>query len=96
MLVKVVTTALVLLGLAMLVGLPFVLGERPPEDDQVALARYGAWLLTYFGVTCLVWLSAAMGAVFVARNARRQLVDDQKENVRTLVEESLRDHGRKQ
>lgn len=95
MFVKVVTTALVLLGLAMLVGLPFVLRERPTDGDQAALAKYGAWLITYFGATCLIWLSAALGAVLVMRNARRRLTEDQKENLRGMIEGTLRDHERK-
>ena len=94
--VKVVTTALVLLGLAMVAALPFVLRERPTDGDQAALAKYGAWLLTYFGATCLIWLSAALGAVLVMRNARRQLVEEQKENLRGMIEGTLHDHERKQ
>ncbi|MCH8978730.1 MAG: hypothetical protein IH945_05745 [Armatimonadetes bacterium] len=95
MLVKVVTTALALLGLAMLAGLPFVLRERPPDDDQAELAKYGAWLITYFGATCLIWLSAALSAMLVMRAARRQLVEDQKENLKGMIEGTLRDHERK-
>ena len=95
MLVKVVTTALVLLGLAMVAALPFVLRERPADGDQAALARYGAWLLTYFGATCLIWLSAALCAVLVMRNARKQLAEDQKENLRDMIERTLHDHERK-
>ncbi|MCH7944452.1 MAG: hypothetical protein IIC73_00320 [Armatimonadetes bacterium] len=96
MLVKVLTTALALLGLVMLAALPFVLRERPTDGDQAALAKYGAWLLTYFGVMCLIWLSAALCAVLVMRNARRRLTEDQKENLRGMIEGTLRDHGRKQ
>ena len=92
----IVLAAVPLFSNGSLLVLPFVLGEHPPDDDQVALARYGAWLIAYFGVTCLIWLSAALSAVFVMRNARKQLVEDQKENVQTLVEETLRDHERKQ
>ena len=95
MFVKIVTTALVLIGLALLAGLPFALRERPVDGDQETLARYGAWLLTYFGATCLVWLCAAFSAVFVMRAVKRQLVDDQKENLDGMIEGTLRDHGRK-
>ena len=95
MLVKVVTTALVLIGLAMLVGLPLVLRERPTDGDQAALAKYGAWLLTYFGVMCLIWLSAALCAVLVMRDARRRLAQEQRENLRGMIEGTLRDHERK-
>ena len=96
MFVKVVTTALVLIGLAMLVGLPFLLGARPDDGNKEELARYGTRLLTYFGVTCLVWLSAAFSAVFVMRSIKKQLVDEQKENLKGMIEGTLRDHERKQ
>ncbi len=96
MFVKVVTTALVLIGLAMIAGLLFILGERPADGDKEELAKYGTRLLTYFGVTCLVWLSAAFSAVFVMRDVRRRLVDDQKENLKGMIEGTQRDHERKE
>ena len=95
MLLKVITTALVLTGIAMLIGFPFLTGNRPTEGSDAELARYGARLLAYFGVTCIAWLGAAVCAIILVRRTRKEFAESQKEIMRGLVEGTLRDHGRK-
>jgi len=95
MLLKVLTTTFVIFGLGLLVGLPFVMGHKPSGEDQVELARYGTRVLAYFGVTSLAWVTAAFCAVLLMRRTRKQYADEQKENLKGLIEGTLRDHERK-
>mgnify|MGYP001613874912 CR=1 FL=1 len=96
MFLKVVTTALVVFGLALVFAVPVILGQRPPTDDQTALAQYGVRVLTYFAVTCFVWIGAATCAVVLLRRARTEFLDDQGHNINELIEGTLQDHERKQ
>lgn len=95
--VKVVTTALLLFGVALLVGWPWIVGPKPaataPEPERLRyLLRYGL----YFLALLLTFFSTAVGAVLVARQTRRQLRDEAMENLQTLIEGTLEDHGRTQ
>ena len=96
MFLKVLTTALVLLGLAMLLAMPFVVGERPAEHDRLALAQYGERTLAYFAVACFTWVAAAGCAVALMRRARREYLESQRENLSHLIEGTLKDHERRQ
>ena len=96
MLLKVLTTAFVIMGFGLLVGLPFVISDRPSGEDQVELARYGVLTLAYFGVSCLVWIAAAFCALLLMRRNRNELVESQKKNIESLIEGTLRDHERKE
>lgn len=96
MLLKVLTTTFVIFGIGLLVGFPFVMGERPSGEDQVELARYGARVLGYFGLACLSWIAAAFCAVLMMRRAKNEIADEQRENMKSMIEGTLRDHERKQ
>ena len=96
MLLKVLTTAFVMIGLGLLIGLPFVIGDKPSSDDQIELARYGARALAYFGASCMVWIAAALCSVLLMRRTRNELAESQKENMEGLIEGTLQDHERKQ
>ncbi|HXH61712.1 MAG TPA: hypothetical protein VNI20_10190 [Fimbriimonadaceae bacterium] len=96
MLLKVLTTALVLLGLGLLLGLPFMIGAKPQGADKIELAHYGARLVTYFAATAFSWVGAALCASLLVRRAKREYLDDQRELMQGLIEGTLRDHERKQ
>lgn len=96
MFLKVLTTALVVCGLAMVFAVPYVLGSKPPTDDQHALAQYGVRVLTYFGITCFVWIGAAACAVALMRRVRTEYLEDKGHNIKDLIEGTLRDHERKE
>jgi hypothetical protein len=93
---KILTTAFVLAGIGLLVLWPWLVGHRPDaSESRLALASYGQRLLVYFAVTALTWLGAAFCAWLLIRQTRREYVESLRENVQSLIEGSLRDHGRK-
>lgn len=72
-------------------------GPRPPSDaPKKVLAQYGVHLLTYFGITCLLFLLAAIFAVLIIRHTRRQYVEEMRGNYDELIEGTLHDHARKE
>ena len=96
MFLKVLTTAFVVCGLALLFAMPALVGARPEGGDKLELAQYGTRLLTFFLVTSTVWLGAAICAVVLARRTRREYLERQRENLTGLIEGALRDHERKE
>lgn len=95
MFLKILTTAFVVCGLALLFAMPALVGSKPGGEDKLELAQYGTRLLTYFVVTSAVWIGAAVGAIMVARRARLKYLEEQRENLTGLIEGALRDHERK-
>lgn len=94
MLLKYLTTTLVVAGLALLLLWPFAVGARPKSAPRQVQVEWGQRALVYFGVTCGVWLSCATSALFLVRQSRRNLIDWQRDNLKSLVEGTLHDHGR--
>lgn len=93
---KVVTTLLSVAGLLLLALWPWLVGTRPPESaPRVEVARYGVKVLAYFGLTCSVFITAAVSALILARRTRRQYLDATRENLQELIEGTLRDHDRR-
>ncbi len=95
MFLKILTTAFVLCGLVMVFATPFVLGQRPPDNDKLELARYGSRVLMFFGLTCFAWIGAATCAVILLRRTRVVFLEEQGENIKGLIEGTLHDHERK-
>jgi hypothetical protein len=94
MFLKVLTTALVVCGLAMVLAIPYVLGQRPEEGGRLELAQYGTRVLTFFALTCFVWIGAAVCSILMVRRAKVEFLQDQGENIRSLIEGTLKDHDR--
>lgn len=93
---KVVTTVFVIVGLLLLVGWPFFLGERPGEEaTQLARAQFATRLLIYFAITCFVWLGAAFCAVLLMRQTRKEFLEEERDNVKELIEGMRKDHQSK-
>lgn len=92
---KLLTTSCVVAGLLLLVIWPFAL--RPPAADagRQALAQHGIRNLAYFGFVCFVWLGAASSAVWLAKLQLKQFKEQEAENLKSLIEGSLRDHQKK-
>lgn len=92
---KVLTTGFFLFGLLMMLGWPFFLGQRPGDGaTKEELANFGMRGLIYFGVTAGAFLISAILAIRLARLTRQRYADEAKDNLKELVEGSLRDHGR--
>lgn len=92
---KLLTNTLVLTGVILMLAWPFVIGGRPSFDTprKVKIA-WGRKTLIYFGATSAVWVSAATAAVLLARQTRRNFLEQERANLKSLVEGTLRDHGR--
>lgn len=93
---KVLTSGFLAAGVAMLLFWVKLIGPKPAKgatDKQ--LAEYGIRLLTYFGVTCILFLATAICAILLIRRARREFLEDMRGNYEDLVEGTLQDHGRK-
>jgi hypothetical protein len=93
---KVLTTAFVVCGLVMVFMVPYVLDQRPVDGTKLELARFGTSVLLYFGLTCFVWIGAAICSVVLLRRARVEFLGEQGENIKGLIEGTLKDHERKQ
>jgi hypothetical protein len=91
---KVVTSTLLLAGLLLLLAWPFVVSGRPPKEaPPKELAQFGLKLLIYFLVTALTFLATAIAALFLARRAKDEYREQASENLKGLIEGTLRDHG---
>lgn len=92
---KILTTSCVIAGLLMLIIWPFALKPPAVEAGRQALAQHGIRNLVYFGFVCFVWLGAAASAVWLAKLQLKQFKDQESENLKSLIEGSLRDHQKK-
>jgi hypothetical protein len=94
--VKHVTIALFVAGFLLLLRLLFLLSDRPPETAaRDVVSEYTLWLLVYFALTSFTFLGAAFASVLWARSAKNEFLKANKENLRDLIEGSLKDHERK-
>lgn len=92
---KTLTTTLLVAGVLLMLGWPVFVGAKPaPTTPKKVIARWGVRSLVYFGVTSGVWLSAAVSALLLARQTRREFLLKEKENLQALIEGTLRDHGK--
>ena len=90
---KILTTALVIFGLALMVMWPAFIGKQPVEREELA-----RWLLraSFYVMTILVSLvGAAIGAVVLSRRAREEYRAQADANMRDLIEGTLSDHKTK-
>ena len=93
---KVLTTTLLIAGILLMLAWPIAVGARPkPEAPRKVVALWGQRVIIYFGVTSSVWLSTAMSAFLLARQSKRDLIEQERENLKSLIEGTLRDHDRK-
>lgn len=92
---KVLTTTLLIAGLLLMLAWPIAVGTKPkPEASNRAKAVWGQRVIFYFGVTSSIWLSTAMSALLLARQSRRQFLDQERDNLKSLIEGTLKDHDR--
>lgn len=91
---KIATTACLIFGLILLLSWPWWVGAKPDDDaSRQDLARYGLRMLSYFGVTSLTFIAAAVLALFVARQTKDAYRTEAMSNLKDLVEGSIEDHG---
>ncbi len=93
---KLFTTTAFVFGVVLLIAWPWVLGPQPDAEatSRKVVAEWGLRALIYFFVTCISFLSAALGSWLIMRRARREFTDIKLKAVEELVEGSLRDHSK--
>lgn len=93
---KVFTTVLLVFGIGLLFGSPWIIGKRPPLEQRREVAeyavRFGALVMTLIILFCVT----AVCAFIVARRQTEALRAQAMENMHELIEGTLSDHGRKQ
>ncbi|MBX7132985.1 MAG: hypothetical protein K1X67_09945 [Fimbriimonadaceae bacterium] len=93
---KILTSTLFVAGILMLLAWPLVMADRPnPDAERKVLAAFGLKMLIYFGATAITFLATAICALLLVRRAKLEFRDQASENLRGLIEGTLRDHGRK-
>lgn len=92
---KIATTSFLIAGVLLLLAWPFAIGPKPVQASQKELAEYALRILIYFGITATTFLVTAILALLLVRQARRDFAKEAKENLKGLIEGTLRDHDRK-
>ena len=91
--VKTVTIVLFFAAFLLLLRLLYLLYDRPPQDaGQDELSRYAIELLITFAFTAFTFLGAAFASVIWVRRAKEEFLKENRENLRELIEGSLKDH----
>lgn len=84
---KWITAIFMLLGVALLVGWPWILGPRPSADDsreeRRAYARRLSWLLG--GMTGAL-VASGVGSLLIVRRAKSEYRDATMRNLKSLAE----------
>jgi hypothetical protein len=93
---KVVTTALLLFGFALLVSWPWIVGAKPPKEaPRNERAAYAKRFVYYTGGTIIVFSVTAFCAILLTRQARNEFREAARKNLEELIAGTLEDHGRK-
>ncbi len=92
---QILTTACVVTGVVLLILWPLTLRAPVQGADRKVLAEHGVRSLVYFGGVCFVWLGAAASAIWLARLKLEEFKRMEAENLKALIEGSLRDHQKK-
>ncbi len=90
---KTFTTGLMVFGVGLLCGIPFLLARQPDKSaPKRELAVYAAMFGTYILVIALVAMAAIVCAMIVLRQTTKSLKEEAERNMKVFVEGSLRDH----
>jgi hypothetical protein len=93
---KIFITTCVCTAALLLLSIPFVMRNAPPEEaSQSDKAKHGILMLSIFGGAAMITVAAAGGAVLLIRKVRREYFEKQADNLQGLVEGTLRDHAKK-
>lgn len=90
---KIATTASFVTGLLMLALWPWIVGTKPEGGDELKqyALRYGWYLLA----TLFVFVLTCALSLLLLRRQREEFRKEAKENLRELIEGTLKDHERK-
>jgi hypothetical protein len=93
---KTITTGLLIFGIALLFGLPILMGRQPASDaPRTEKAQYAVLFGSYTLVIFAVAIAVIICAMVVLRRTANELRAQSKLNMEMFVEGSLRDHAAK-
>ena len=92
MLLRALTTFFILFGLILTFAFPWVIKARPQTGGRVALERYTVFFGTYLIITVLIFVAAAVCALLMVRQVRKNFQAQSRQNLEELVESALRQH----
>lgn len=85
-------TALVVIGMGMLLAWPWVLGKQPSRDHHRALEVYTLRFGLYVCVLLIIFFAMAALAWALWRKAREEYREASLNNMKFLIETTLADH----
>jgi cbb3-type cytochrome oxidase subunit 3 len=94
---KISVTALFLFGLLLMAAYPWLIGSPPnakaPRPEQISfVVRFVVYVFTLF----LTFISTIVLSWVLVRNTRKQFEAEARENLKELIEGTLKDHEQKQ
>lgn len=90
---KTVTSALMGTGFCLLVGWPWIVGARP--QGRAELREYVIRAGVYFASLLVIFFATVVCAWLVVRQQREEFRRQSRENLRELIEGTLKDHENK-
>lgn len=92
---KVITTACLLMSLLLAILWPRMLNSRPPKGaPRTDIRRFAKQFLIYNTVVIVSLGGASIGAILIMRQAREEYRKLAKDNMKLMVEGTLHDHRR--
>jgi uncharacterized membrane protein YgcG len=94
---KVITTALMITGVAMLLAFPLVIGPQPARSEgQRALAEYAIKFGSYIIIAVLIFAGAIVCSIIMLRQIRKDMRVMAEHNMQAFVSGTLEDHATKE
>lgn len=93
---KVLTTAFMVLSLALLLGMPWMLRSRPKDGDRREVVAFARRLLVYEGALVIALAATGITAILIVRRAREEYRKASHDNLQILLEGTLEAHRRKE
>ena len=94
---KIITTALMITGVAMLLAFPLVIGPQPDRSEgQRALAEYAIKFGSYIIIAVLIFAGAIVCSIIMLRQIRKEMRQMAEHNMQAFVSGTLEDHATKE
>jgi hypothetical protein len=93
---KIATTISMVFGVGMLVFWPWLLGQAPGQSaPRAQMEEYAFRFLIYVAVLLINFFVTVVLSYLMLRKVREEFLEQSKENLQHLMEETLRDHAKK-
>jgi hypothetical protein len=91
----VLMTGLLIFGLALMLLWPQIIGHPPTHPTLAAKVRFLERYTIYISTLLFTFFATIVCAWVLVRRARALILEDARENMRILMEGTLRDHEKK-